>query len=293
MKSKYGVAIDQAGELEMVGQLHPGVDHPQSFDEMMLLIELNTQAQKILCEGDSWFSMGAIPANNLLFELRFTRRTVLCNLAKPGDTICNMSSISRNPLLSQSMDEVKWDAILLSGGGNDLIERVGKIIRPPAAGAGGSLNDYVNTVELTTFEKAVREGFQEIIQQRNSSKKNAQTPIILHTYDYPTPRDAPSKFLGMFSVSGPWLYPAMHAVPNGLWLPLSDYLFDRLSKVLINLHSPSNNVYVIANTHHTLVRAACVTGTSNDWENEIHPTRDGYAKLSQVVSPEIEHVLRP
>ena len=71
-------------------------------------------AKRILCEGDSWFSIGAIPSSNLLFSLSFAQSTLLVNLARPGDTIKNMSSICKNPALHQLIAEknfsTKWDA---------------------------------------------------------------------------------------------------------------------------------------------------------------------------------------
>lgn len=53
-------------------------------------------AKRILCEGDSWFSIGAIPSSNMLVPLRFSQSTLLINLATPGDTIKRMSDIKQN-----------------------------------------------------------------------------------------------------------------------------------------------------------------------------------------------------
>lgn len=58
-------------------------------------------AKRILCEGDSWLSIGGVPSNNLLNPMRFAKSTFLVNLARPGDTIKHMSEISSNPTLKQ------------------------------------------------------------------------------------------------------------------------------------------------------------------------------------------------
>lgn len=62
----------------------------------------------ILCEGDSWFSLGAIPSSNMLFPLRFRQRTLLMNLATPGDTLLNMTNPMSNPQLELALTETQW-----------------------------------------------------------------------------------------------------------------------------------------------------------------------------------------
>ena len=83
-------------------------------------------AWRILAEGDSWFTIGAIPSSNLLYELRLKKRTVVLNLGYPGDTIANVSQLSANTEFTRRLVHPNWasdwNALLLSGGGNDLIE---------------------------------------------------------------------------------------------------------------------------------------------------------------------------
>jgi hypothetical protein len=37
-------------------------------------------AWRFLAEGDSWFTIGAIPSSNLLYEIRLKKRSVILNL---------------------------------------------------------------------------------------------------------------------------------------------------------------------------------------------------------------------
>lgn len=254
-------------------------------------------AKRILCEGDSWFSIGAIPSSNLLFPLRFAQSTLLVNLARPGDTIKNMSSICANPILHQLTAEknflTKWDAIFISGGGNDLIDLADQIICTPSAGAGKHMLDYINAIELTNMKLRVQRGFIDIAKIRDSSE-NALTPIITHTYDYPTPRNAKAKFLGL-NVAGPWLYPALKGndVPEELWISLTDYIFESLASALIELSYKIENFHIVSATRETLLRARLgTTGEDGDWLNEIHPTAGGYKKLADVISSEFVHILK-
>jgi hypothetical protein len=253
-------------------------------------------AKRILCEGDSWFSIGAIPSSNLLFPMSFAQSTLLVNLAQPGDTLKNMSSICSNLTLHQLIAEknflTKWDAIFVSGGGNDLIDLADQIICTPSAGAGKHMLDYINAIELTNMKLRVQRGFFNIAKMREGTE-NALTPIVTHVYDYPTPRNAKAKFLGL-KVVGPWLYPALKGndVPEELWISLTDYIFESLASALIELSYKIDNFHVISATRETLTRARLgSTGEDGDWLNEIHPTAGGYKKLADVISAEFAHIL--
>ena len=90
--------------------------------------------RRLLAEGDSWFSLGSVPYENLLMELDFPERTIVVNIAEPGDEIVRMASPRHvkafKRLVANKQNAYKWDAILLSGGGNGLIDSAGKILQP-------------------------------------------------------------------------------------------------------------------------------------------------------------------
>lgn len=254
-------------------------------------------AKRILCEGDSWFSIGAVPSSNLLFPLRFAQSTLLVNLAQPGDTIKNMSSISSNPTLHQLIAEknflTKWDAILISGGGNDLIDFIGQIICTPSIGAGKHMLDYINAIELANLKLIVQHGYYKIARMREGTE-NTSTPIVAHVYDYPTPRNAKAKFLGL-KVTGPWIYSALRGndVPEEFWISLTDYVFEFLAVAITELTYKIDNFHVVSATRETLTRARLGTTDENgDWLNEIHPSATGYKKLADIVSAELANVLK-
>ena len=252
-------------------------------------------AKRVLCEGDSWFSIGAVPSNNLLNPMRFSKSTLLVNLASPGDTIKNMSEISSNPVLKQLINEkkflTKWDAIFLSGGGNYLIDLADQIICTPSTGAGKHMLDYIDAIELNNLKARVQQGYKKISTLRAGSP-NAQTPIVTHVYDYPTPRNAKSKFLGI-GVDGPWIYAALKTndIPQEFWISLTDYIFECLAISIIELKHVIENFHVVSSTRGTLIRASLgTTGADGDWLNEIHPTGDGYAKLADIISTEFSYI---
>lgn len=285
--------LDQLGKVFYFGDFERGaaaIDFPGGTLDPQF-------GKRILCEGDSWFSLSAIPSGNLLSHLKFAETTLVYNLASPGDTIRGISDISGNPRLKKLILEenplTKWDAIFISAGGNDLIGRVNQIICRPSPGAGGHLLDYINLLELANLKIEIQDGYKRIAALRDQSQ-HPDTPIVTHIYDYPTPREAKAKFLGLIGIAGPWFYPAFKQsdIPQNLWISLTDHVFEWLGGVIIDLSGKLSNFHVITNTRETLTRARIgTTGPDGDWENEIHPTNEGYKKLARVISPELFKIL--
>lgn len=249
---------------------------------------------KVLAEGDSWFTLGAVPSSNLLFHIQVTKPTALVSIAKPGDTIIRMGDPERMQQLRRLLViprfAYKWDAILLSGGGNDLIDSAPDLLKRIDA-ATGDPADYVDAAALQQLIANVQGAYASIVAVRDAeSSQSKGKPIYVHTYDYPTPRNSPARFLGA-GILGPWLYPAflLADIPEPMWIPVSDYLLDRLAEAILALDSQSGSrplpsVFVV-NTRNTLNRARLGTIASDgDWANEIHPNTTGYRKLGEKLS---------
>ncbi|HSD60908.1 MAG TPA: hypothetical protein VLC55_08645, partial [Burkholderiales bacterium] len=165
-----------------------------------------------LAEGDSWFSMAALPGGNLLQELKLERSTLIVNCANPGDTLSHMVEWRKNPdftsLLARRKFAFAWDAVLLSAGGNDLIDAAltspGILRRLDAPSPNAT--DYIDESGFQTFDAYLRANFQELVALRDDAKSpNKGIPIVIHTYDFPTSRPAPARLLGSIGVLGPWL----------------------------------------------------------------------------------------
>jgi hypothetical protein len=91
---------------------------------------------------------------------------------------------------------------------------------------------------------------------------------------------------------GPWLARAFrdYDIPESDWLPLTDYIIHQWAQFLASLNSrllherniPSPGIAIV-NLLGTLQPApAGTSGPVGDWENEIHPSYQGYAKLGVV-----------
>jgi hypothetical protein len=255
------------------------------------LISFGDYGIHILAEGDSWFSWSQLnlaPSSNLLQQLDFDVPSLVVNYAYSGDTIVRMADFFRNAGFFIEMRSQKYDVILLSGGGNDLIDALydydndAPLILQPAVGNRNDPRAYIDWAKLDVLSGYITANFRQIFRYRSHGPAaNAGTPIVLHTYDYSTPRDAPANFMGM-PAAGPWLLPALQKIdtPEALYIPVTRLLFDAMAATLLALHDPADNVYVV-DTRGTIQPAALNTsGRSGDWINEIHPTTEGYAHLS-------------
>ncbi len=249
--------------------------------------------QNLLAEGDSWFTISGLPAYNLLFELRFRKQTRIVSCALPGDTIKHMSEIVKNAQLRAALGAGggRWDAILLSAGGNDLIDAADEILLPKArrTATPQGPRDYCDGPRLDNLIKEIQDGYRRIADARDAPGAAARgVPMLTHTYDYATPRNAPARFF--FGHLGPWLFAALkdREVPSADWVPVADYLTDALAEGILALTSGGNVIpaFHVVDTRHSLTRAGRKDrGDSHDWQNEIHPNGGGYEKLARRIEP--------
>ena len=276
---------------------------PEEFD----LVE-----RVLLAQGDSWFSIGSLPpglTSNLLAQMELTRSAAVVNCARPGIELSHMTDTSSQQSfrkLLAGLFAVKWDAILFSGGGNDLIDAasVGPGAQPdlrllatmgergqnPASGDG-----YISDPGWKTFETHMTEVFNSVVALRDSGI-NHQVPMVFHTYAHIMPRPAP-----VAPGHGPWLQPAMvaFAVPPDKWLAVSSALMDRLAKLftqLMDVHraaDPNCELHLVDSRPVPIVTGdQNDTGSSGDFLNEIHPTREGYTKLATSWRGPIDDILK-
>ena len=282
----------QPGEVNPVGDADPFDFSPFSW--------------KFLAEGDSWFSIGGI-TTNLLMPAMLSTSAVAVNCALPGQKLVHMVDARRSPafagFLAGNVAE-HWDAILLSGGGNDVIDflqtplnqggrRVDMGLRPLLAPderdpAANSPAQFVSEGGWAIFAAYLVGQYHEVVGMRDSAASKSQgVPIIVHTYDLITPRPAPAVLAGI-RVAGPWIAPAFqrYGIPPGLWNDLSDLFLRRVRDLIMGLQLP--NVFAV-DTQGTLARADPGTsGPSRDWVNEIHPMPHGYDKLAPKYAAGIE-----
>lgn len=275
---------------------------------------LSSYGRRLLAEGDSWFTIGTMnlpKVSNILFNLDFAQSTAVVTCAYPGDTlqhmVDNLRDVNFDRLLRKRNFASYWEAILISGGGNDLIDAA----RTPSHDAQGQLIPRDRRLLLTAQEAAqssapedparfvsdagwerlasyLRANFAELVQRRDQGPSKDR-PMFAHTYAVPTVRPA-----GTLSRPQGWLYPAMvaYGIPAADWHGVSSLLFSRLRFLLLEMDQSSGlptalphlHVFDSAGLSSIIPASPGVDGESGDWVNEIHLTVAGYRKLGRAFS---------
>lgn len=259
--------------------------------------------KKFLAQGDSWFSIGGLPpwaTSNLLLPMEYSQSACIVNCARPGKQLAHMIDTSRQKSFLQLLRgrlAIKWNVILLSGGGNDLIDAAQA---PPSAPLHNRLllksdewnptlsaaTRYLSEPGWATFTTHMTAVFQALLAER-AKGPNQTTPIVLHSYDVAVPRNAGAG-LGL----GPWLHKAFESfgLPLGDRTEVAIELLTRLRDFLAAVVASQSDMSLV-DTLNTVARAAPESqGRSGDWENEIHPTPQGYSLLAQRWRPVVEQV---
>lgn len=269
----------------------------------------------VLAQGDSWFSIGAIPpfaTSNLIFGMELNRDTCVVVCARPGATLVNMVDwMQRGDFVRQLSGRLatRWNAIFISGGGNDLINA----IQSPAVTAEGPVTQdrrllltpqergpdpqptaagYLSESGWQTFRDHLTHHFSDLVAKREEGP-NEGVPLFFHTYDYLVPRNAPA-----FPGFGPWVFKAVteFQVPPAQWSDVGKEFINRLATLLADIIAKINADFdrdmqlFLVNTRNTLAPPAA--GANGDWINEIHPTSDGYRKLAAVWRGVVDPVLQ-
>jgi hypothetical protein len=269
---------------------------------------------QFLAQGDSWFSSSTLKGkrSNILENLYFPQAAAVVNCATPGDELTNMVDARRDPLFISLICGPKqqfWNALFLSGGGNDLIAALkvapksGDVTVTPhdrllltQSEWGGAFADasspYISKEGWTVFQAHVEQQYRIIeslrTQNPTAKKIGRVIPIFTHTYDYATPRNS-----GAGLNIGPWLYPSLqrYGIPAGDWDTLANTFIDKLYAVIKGMENQLPDFHVV-DTRGTLIRAADGSeGVSGDWENEIHATEGGYGKIGLKFVPVVASVL--
>jgi lysophospholipase L1-like esterase len=258
----------------------------------------------VLTEGDSWFATvgdtGFGKPRNLLDTISFNKiPTAIANLAMSGDTITNITNALLDGTLEDALNYRTWNMILLSAGGNDLIDaltekekymvngRVLSILQTQKKPT--SFKSFINEPDLGFLKDHIVSCYMKFNEFKQKSR-NIHTPVLLHTYDYPTPNKAPAECLGFNA--GPWLFTALNAkyIDQKYWYEISDFLFYELSQLLESLISI--NGFHVVNTCNIINRAEKdQESSSKDWLNEIHPNAKGLIKLGKKISLEISNII--
>lgn len=257
---------------------------------------------RFLAEGDSWMDRSAMFHTSLLQKLApqmdaSGEDVLIINLAHFGDTMRRIGDCANGELRLWVNTAFAWkfDAILLSAGGNDFIDAardpdagqgiLKNLANGPLPGIGRDCLERNAVNDLTT--RYLNPGFSALYNEIQSSR-HAGTPIFLNSYDTPTARNAP-----VFSGGRSWLFESYvkNSIPPHLWEDLTKSIFEEVEKAISGWTKGRSGLHRVP-TNGTLFAAdPGTTGNDRDWLNEIHPNSSGWEKLARVWKQSIKAVL--
>jgi hypothetical protein len=226
--------------------------------------------------GDSWFDypLPLIDPTDVLQSLKSLAnvRPTILKLAHYGEVATDLLGQKRRDLLIQTLtdpDSGPVDAILFSGGGNDLIGDQFRFWLNDAQSVKHDATHAINQALVDDMFAIIRSAYDDLIGIRNQYAKNAA--LVFHAYDFAKPTG-----VGVCgNLKGPWLQPSL--VGRG-WTDLQEgagivkSLLEQFQTLLSAFHSSKSNIYVVQ-THGTL--------KDNEWANELHPTSDGFGDIAK------------
>lgn len=282
---------------------------------------LGAYGRRLLAEGDSWFTIGSLNlprSSNILVNLDFSSRNAVVSCAYPGHTLQHMVDCLHDPyfdrLLRQPNFASYWEALLISGGGNDLIDAAQvppkdvrgrpvpvdrRLLLSPGEVAANTgiqgLERYVSETGWARLAGYLQANFAELVLRRDQGPSRGR-PLFVHTYATPVVRKS-----GTVGAPNGWLYPAMltNAIPPEDWQGLATLLFERLRRLLLSLDQGSGGPNALSAVHvfdsaalpNLIPAAPESTGNSGDWINEIHLSLKGCRKLGRAMGAFVDSVL--
>lgn len=238
----------------------------------------------VVSEGDSWFDYPQY--RNIIDLIDDQKRFALKRLEFSGDTVANMAGVGGANSGVRALETViraeRPRFLLFSGGGNDIVgDEITEGVR--LYDATQSAEWHLDTPIWRGLIDGVETGYVTLIETIGPL-----VPVFAHGYDYIVPSDSPVKYDG-FSVAGPWVWPelARKQIPNAMMVAIGAVMIETFNEILVNLESAYADRGYFA---HLDLRG---TLRKKDWENEIHPTEEGFAAITTKFMKELDRKLGP
>jgi hypothetical protein len=257
--------------------------HQREVERLRAAMAARPEAQPplmILAHGDSWFNY---PLNGNSVELPPRDTDIIAHLKKMGSPppkILNIShfgdattdemGLPKQQRLIEALQNPKnWldgkpDAILFSGGGNDIAGDPFCIYLNYKDSGSSGLDSDRFAGRLASMRASYLDLF--LFRDRYASG----VPIFGHCYDYARPMQPHPP------CTGPWMKPSLTFagwnIEEGAKI-IADAL-DRFKGMVDKLEASGAYDFTVVQTHNTLVKT--------DWANELHPHPPGFAKLAEV-----------
>lgn len=244
----------------------------------------NENLVRILAEGDSWFAyprrflLAGRPAN-IIDHLADEENLLILNTAANGDEIVSMISGEQKFALLKRLEHIRFDFVLLSGGGNDIVGRYdfGFLLHPFEAGM--DWQDCIHRDRLAIKLRQVELAYREIIERIAGIDENVR--IVTHTYDFAVPSPVGYELFDIIPLGRSWMLPYFHEkgiTDTNFQKKIIRNMLVRLKNTLLRIRQDYENRFTVVNTQGLL--------TEYQWQNEIHPTSEGFGIIAKKIYEE-------
>jgi len=219
---------------------------------------------KIFTEGDSWFQYPLL-LNDVVDYLMQEDSFAVMSFGGAGDLIKDM--VADREWLT-ALREEKPDFFLISGGGNDLVEKDGikRFLREPKNST--QLRRIIDQSALAEFKARLISHYTSFLTTILSASPDTQ--ILCHGYSYPVPND------------GQWLgrpMKEMGIIDKQIQSKLMEHIFDVLNDAIKGVVSSFPD-----SAHFVDVRDVVPI---NGWYDELHPTNQFYEDVAMAFKEKI------
>jgi hypothetical protein len=238
---------------------------------------------RMFAEGDSWFDY-PVPffGGGVVSRLEKRLGVPILSLAKAGDEVRNMLGVAERTILAKQLRDGSpaggaWDALLFSGGGNDIVGNPMALWVQDFNGAVPPIN-LISKLRFDAALNLVRAGYEDLIRMRDTLSPT--THLFFHGYDFAIPDGR--GICGM----GPWLKPTFDLRKFPGMGPASlvvTAMLKQFAVMLSSLVSGHNDVTFI-NTQGTL------SSVTSSWHNELHPSRSGFDQIAGVFQANLKSI---
>ena len=282
-----------------LGPLESSVSLGNGFCRFWRRSEFNTRhalgdrRPVIVSEGDSWFQFPVL-IKDVIDHLK--KDYLVWSSGAAGDTAHGMifEDSEYMEALKEHADKVK--AFLFSAGGNDILgeDKSGNPVLSRLLRSQGSAScdpgQLVDRAVLNPVLDKLRSAYRTVIKRVRSEKHFNALPIIFHGYDFALPYPSGDNDLRnpSWAKKNEWLGKPM--TDKGIHDPetrrgIVRVLINEFYGVLEDVAKDDKHVHIV-DVRGTLTQVA-------DWEDEIHPTSSGFAKVAERFREVIDGVLVP
>jgi hypothetical protein len=230
----------------------------------------------LLAQGDSWldYPLPPLSHSDIIAHLKaMPRSPLILSLAHHGEAAEDMLGAQKLHRLIEQLDtgadELPYDGVIFSGGGNDLAGEQFRLWLNDAADVAANPAKGLRQERVDGLLAVVRGAYEDLISAcaKVGKKQGRAIPIFAHSYDFALPSG-----IGVCG-AGPWLKPGLDdrgwgASAGG---EIVKTLLQQFASTLDDLQARPGDF------HHVRTQGVL---TANQWANELHPTPGGFAAIT-------------